>query len=464
MTDNKVLIIDDDESVLWVVQKTLDPLGYKVSSEKTIKNAMKSIPTADVILLDMILPDGNGIELLREIKSINQDVPVIIITANGKMESAITAMKEGAYDYLEKPFDIEELTITVKRAFNELKMRHEISQLRNKVQERSSPQIVGVSKIMVKLFKEIGKVASKDVTLLISGESGSGKELIARTIHNNSLRKYGPFVAINCASIPRELMEAELFGWEKGAFTGAHEKRSGLIQTASQGTLFLDELSELDINLQAKLLRFLQGQEYSPIGSDKFLKGDVRIIGATNRELRDCVKEGTFREDLYYRFNVIEIKVPSLRERKEDIVPLARHFLEESIRLFDLQPKEFSQDAIKALKQYNWPGNVRELENKIKRATILSKGSIIEKKDLFYDEQGFDSIKDFLEGKLNGFINKMATLDKADLYNSVIYEVEKALFSIVLQQTNGNQLKASRLLGINRNTLNKKIKQYRIDL
>ncbi|MCX8070377.1 MAG: sigma-54 dependent transcriptional regulator, partial [Thermodesulfovibrionales bacterium] len=368
------------------------------------------------------------------------------------------------YDYLEKPFDIEELTITVKRAFSELKMRHEISQLRSKVQEKTSPHIVGVSKIMVRLFKEIGKIASKDVTVLISGESGVGKELIARAIHNNSLRKYGPFVAINCASIPRELIEAELFGWEKGAFTGAHEKRAGLIQTASQGTLFLDELSELDINLQAKLLRFLQGHEYTPIGSDKFFKGDVRIIGATNKDLRACVKEGTFREDLYYRFNVIEIKVPSLRERKEDIIPLARHFLEESIRLFDLKPKELSEDAIKALSQYDWPGNVRELENKIKRATILSKGSIIEKKDLFYDEQGFDSIKDFLEGKLNGFINKMATMEKADLYNSVIYEVEKALFTIVLQQTNGNQLRASRLLGINRNTLNKKIKQYKINV
>ncbi|HIJ61015.1 MAG TPA: sigma-54-dependent Fis family transcriptional regulator [Nitrospirae bacterium] len=463
MSENKILVVDDDESVLWVVQKALDHLGYEVASEKTMSNAKKSIPKYNVILLDMFLPDGNGLDLLREIKSTNPNALVIIITANSKMENAINAMKEGAYDYLEKPFDIDELTITVQRAFNDLKLRQEISQLRNKVIEKSSPQIVGKSKTMLKLFKEIGRIASKDVTVLISGESGSGKELVARAIHNNSLRKFNSFVAINCASIPKELIEAELFGWEKGAFTGAHEKRSGLIHTAMQGTLFLDELSELDINLQAKLLRFLQGQEYTPLGSDKSIKADVRIIGATNKDLRHCVKEGTFREDLYYRFNVIEVKVPSLRERQDDIIPLARHFLEESFRLFNLSPKEFSKDALKALTQYNWPGNVRELENKIKRASILSKGSIIEKKDLFYEEHSFNSIKDFLEGKLNGFIHKMVNLENLNLYDSVIQEVEKALFSIVLTQTEGNQLKASKILGINRNTLNKKIKQYKMN-
>jgi two-component system nitrogen regulation response regulator GlnG len=315
---------------------------------------------------------------------------------------------------------------------------------------------------MLKVFKEIGRVAPKDVTVLISGESGTGKELAARVIHNNSKRKLGPFIAINLASIPKELMEAELFGWEKGAFTGAVEKTAGKIQTADGGTLFLDEISELDIDLQAKMLRFLQEQEYSPLGSSKIIKADVRIIGATNKDLRECVKNGLFREDLYYRFNVIEIKLPTLRERKDDIIPIARYFLKESIRSFELSPKDFSKDAEKALTAYSWPGNVRELENTIKRATILSKGSLIERRDLFSNDYTLCSIKEFLEGKLNGFLDKMAKLENSNLYEAVVSEVEKALFSMVLKETNGNQVRAAKMLGINRNTLNKKIKEYKL--
>lgn len=458
----KILVIDDDESVVWVVRKALEPSGYEVEARTNIRSGMKLADRFKLILLDLMLPDGSGLDALKEIKVFNPDALVVMITAHGRMESAIDAMKEGAYDYLEKPFDIEELKITVEKAFRDIAMREELLKLRQVKEETIPFRIIGKSKSMLKIFKEIGRVAPKDVTVLISGESGTGKELVARAIHNNSRRKFGPFVAINSASIPKELMEAELFGWEKGAFTGAVGKTAGKIQAAEGGTLFLDEIAELDIDLQAKLLRFLQDRQYSPLGSNKIIKADVRIIGATNKNLRECVKNGLFREDLYYRFNVIEFNLPPLRKRKEDIIPLAQHFLKESVRVFELPPKELSKDAEKALVEYDWPGNVRELENAIKRASILSKGSLIERRDLFANDYNSCSIKEFLEGKLNGFLDKMTKLENSNLYETVVSEVEKALFSIVLKQTNGNQVRAAKILGINRNTLNKKIKEYRL--
>ena len=458
----KILVIDDDESVAWVIGKALEPLGCEITLKHSIKTGLKALDNFNLIILDLVLPDGNGIDALQEIKVFNPNALVIIVTAHGKMESAVNAMKEGAYDYLEKPFDIDELKIVVVKAFRDLAIREELLKLRQTREEFKSSEIIGKSKAMLKVFKEIGRVAPKDVTVLVAGESGTGKELIARAVHNNSRRKFGPFIAINSASIPGELIEAELFGWEKGAFTGATEKRGGKIEAADGGTLFLDEISELNIDLQAKLLRFLQEKEYSPLGSSKVIKADVRIIGATNQDLGVRVKNGTFREDLYYRFNVIEIKAPPLRTRKEDILSLARHFLKESVKAFELRPKDFSKDAEKALVAYDWPGNVRELENLVKKAAILSRESVIERRDLFSNEYNSISIKEFLEDKLNGFIREMKKLEKPDLYGTVVSEVEKALFSIVLKETKGNQVAAAKILGINRNTLNKKIKEYKI--
>lgn len=466
--NKKILAIDDDEGVIWVVKKALEPLGYEIDARTNIKSGIKVVDKYRLVLLDLVLPDGNGIDALKEIKVFSPDALVIIVTAHGRMESAIDAMREGAYDYLEKPFDIEELKIVVERAFREISIREELLKLRQGIEEstpfQKTGQMVGKSRSILKLFKEIGRVAPKEVTVLLSGESGTGKELAARAIHNNSKRKFGQFAAINSASIPKERLEAELFGWEKGAFTGAVEKNAGKIQAADTGTLFLDEISELDIDLQAKMLRFLQEHEYSPLGSSKIIKADVRIIGATNKDLKECVKKGSFREDLYYRFNVVEIKLPPLRERKEDILPLARHFLKDSIRAFELPQKDFSKDAEKALARYDWPGNVRELENMIKRASILSKGSLIEKKDLFANDFNSYSIKEFLEGKLGGFLGKMTKIDNSNLYETVISEAEKALLNIALKETNGNQVKAAKMLGINRNTLCKKIKEYKIVL
>lgn len=460
--DKKVLVIDDDKSVCWVIKKALEPLGYEVEERNTLQAGMEIVEMYKLVLLDLVLPDGNGLDALKEIKTLSPSIFVVIITAHGHMDSVIKAMKEGAYDYIEKPFDLEELTILIDKAFRDISLREELISLKNRRNEDLSPQIIASSNQMLRIFKEIGKIAPTDVTVLITGESGTGKELVAKAIHNNSKRKYGPFIAINSAAIPKELMEAELFGWEKGSFTGAIERKIGKIQSAEGGTLFLDEISELDIKLQAKLLRFLQEKEYSPIGSTKSIKADVRIITATNKDLRTSVRDGSFREDLYFRLNVVEIKIPPLRERKEDIIPLAYHFLKEAIKFFDTPLKDFSKDAKEALLNHDWPGNVRELENVIKKATILSRGSLIERRDLF--EINFDSfsLQEILEGKLAGILNKMIKVEKSNLYDTLLSEFEKVLFSIVLKETKFNQLKAAKILGINRNTLSKKIKLYKL--
>lgn len=458
--DRRILVIDDDESVLWVIRKALEPSGYDIEAKTTLKAGMKALDGFCLVLLDMMLPDGSGLDALRDIRVFSPEALVIMVTAHGRMESAVEAMREGAYDYLEKPFDIEELKIVVDKAFRDIALRQELLTLRQSKEEQKASLMIGRSKGMLKVFKEIGRVAPKDVTVLVSGESGTGKELVARSIHNNSHRKFGPFMAVNAAAIPKDLLEAELFGWEKGAFTGAHEKTAGKIQSADGGTLFLDEISELDLGLQAKLLRFLQEREYSPLGSSKVIKADVRIVGATNRDLKDSVRNGQFREDLYYRFNVIGIHLPPLRERPDDVLSLAEHFLNETLRALDLAPKDLSKDARKALREFDWPGNVRELENAIKKACILSRGSLIERKDLFSEAYGACSMRDFLEGKLNGFLKQMKKLESSNLYDTVTVEVEKALFAIVLKETGGNQVKAAKLLGINRNTLAKKLKIY----
>ncbi len=463
--EKEVLIIDDDEGVVWVIKKSLAPLGYKIKSRVDIQSGLEAVKDKyQVVLLDLILPDGNGLDALLEIKSKFPDSTIIIITAHGKMESTVEAMKHGAYDYIEKPFDIEELKIVVDRAWSDMLMRDELKRLKEDQSPQEVPQMIGKSKKMVKVFKDIGRVASKDVTLLITGESGTGKELVAKAVHYNSNRKNGPFVAINSASIPRDLLESELFGWRHGAFTNAKESRKGSIATADGGTLFLDEISEMDISLQAKLLRFMQEKEYSPLGSNETIKSDTRIIGATNRNLKDAVKKRMFREDLYYRFNVVEINLPPLRERKEDILALADYFLKDSEKRYKTGHKELSSGTKAFLEDYSWPGNARELENAIKRAVILSDSSILEKKDCVLNESNASSIQEIFEERLNRYLKQIMNLDRANLYETIISEVEEALIKIVLKETKGNQLKASKKLGINRNTLRAKIKQHHIEL
>jgi len=461
--DKKILVIDDDESIIWVIKKALEPLGYSITSRTKLSSGLKAAQEKPpVVLLDLILPDGDGLEALREIHSLDPEAIVIMITAHARMQSTITAMKEGAYDYLEKPFDIEELKIVIEKAFRDIALREELRELKKAAFETEYPQMIGKSPKMLKVFKDIGKVASKDITVLITGESGTGKELVAKAIHYNSGRSQGPFFAINSASIPKDLLESELFGYKKGAFTGATSEKKGKIESTNGGTLFLDEISEMEAGLQAKLLRFLQEKEFSPLGSNENMKADVRIIGATNKNLADEVSKGHFREDLYYRFNVVQIKLSPLRERKEDIPLLVKNFFRDAAEKLETGQKELSKDARAAILKYDWPGNVRELENVIKRACVLSTGTVIEKKDLLIDEESSYSIKDFLEEKLRRYLKDMTKVTNFNLYDTVLSEVEKALISIVLRETNGNQLKTAKVLGINRNTLRAKIKEYKI--
>jgi two-component system nitrogen regulation response regulator GlnG len=337
-----------------------------------------------------------------------------------------------------------------------------MKQLKKAAFETENPQMIGKSPKMLKVFKDIGKVAAKDITVLITGESGTGKELVAKAIHYNSSRSLGPFIAINSASIPKDLLESELFGYKKGAFTGAVKDKKGKIEAANRGTLFLDEISELEPELQAKLLRFLQEKEFTPLGSNETIKADARIIGASNKDLATAVQHGKFREDLYYRFNVVQMKLPALRERKEDIPLLTKSFLREATEKLETGEKELSKEAKALMVKYDWPGNVRELENVIKRACVLSNGTAIESKDLLIDENNSYSVKDFLEEKLKHYLKDMTNATNCNLYTTVLSEVEKALIMIVLKETHGNQLKASKVLGINRNTLRSKIKEYKI--
>ena len=462
----RLLVIADDETVIRGIRKTLEPLGYEIETRNNLRSGLKIADKYKLMLLDLMLPDGNGIDTVKEMKVFCPDALVIVVTAHERRESAMDAMKEGAYDYLEKPVDIEELKIAADKAFRDIAMREELLKLRQSKEDsmhfRNGGQIVGKSRSIMKVFKEIGRVAAKNVTVLISGERGTGRELVARAIHKNSRRKLGPFVPINYGSIPSGLMEAELFGWEKGAFPGAAARTEGKIQAAYGGTLFLDEISELDADLQSKLLRFLQEREYSLLGSSNVIKADVRIIGATNKDLKECVRCGLFREDLYHGFSAIELKLPPLRERKEDMLPLARYFLKESIKAFELSPKDFSKDAERSLSGYDWPGNVAELENCVKRAAVLSRGSLIERRELFADDYNACSIKEFIEVKVDGLLKKMTRIENSNLYETIIAEVDKALLGIALKETCGNQVKAAKALGINRNTLNKKMKEYKL--
>lgn len=327
----------------------------------------------------------------------------------------------------------------------------------------SSPlQMMGRGPKMLKVFKDIKKLAKKDLSVLIFGEHGTCKKLVAKAIHSYSIRSDGPFIVASLTSIPKDLVAAELFGYEKGAFSGATEKKVGKIEAANKGTLFIDEISEIDMKFQGELLLFLRDKEFRPINSNKPFKSDVRVIGATTKNLKNAVVQGHFRKDLYDNIKTLQIKIPSLKERKEDLLPLAKYILGETTVKFETGQKEFSKDAQNFLLKYDWPGNIRELEKTIKRAAVLSNGSVIKRKDLLLEDIGGYSIREFLEEKLKRYLKTMKKFENCYLYETVLSEVEKSLISTVLQETKGNQLKASKILGINRNTLRSKIKGYKI--
>lgn len=467
--EEKILIVDDDESLRWVLKKAFEKSGYAVSTAVSGEEGQALLEKGKfgVAFVDIIMPDISGLELLERTKERNIDTYFVIMTAQNTMKNAVEAMKRGAYDYLTKPFDIEEVEIIARKALESRNLSREVSHLREEVRERYEvgTNIIGKSAPMQKVYKTVGKVSGSDITVLIQGESGTGKELIARAIHYNSERGGMPFVAVNSAAVPRELLESELFGHEKGAFSGAVERKPGKFELAQGGTLFLDEIGDMGMDLQMKLLRALQEKEIDRVGGSEPIKVDVRVIAATNQDLAKAVKEKKFREDLYYRLNVVNIKLPPLRERKGDIPLLIDYFLDRFSEEQKTERKYLSEKAEKLLVKHLWPGNVRELENTIRRAMVLSTSSTIFPEDFpskireraaagRYDNM---SLEEIMRIKLDPLIELIDMENTADLYSIVLAQMERPLIRLVLEKCRWNQIKASKVLGINRNTLKKKM-------
>jgi len=474
MSIHRILVADDEESIRWVLSRALKKKGFLVDLAEDGRQALSLFRSNryDLAVLDIKMPGIQGIELLQQFQEEQPEILVIIMTAESTMENAVAAMKHGAYDYLTKPFDLDALDAIILKAQKAAEVTDQLGQLKGELQEKYSfdRAIIGNSQPMQEVYKDLGRIAPSDVTVLVTGESGTGKELVARAVHFNSPRLGKPFIALNCAAIPRELLESELFGHEKGAFTGATERKSGKFEQANGGTLFLDELGDMPLELQAKLLRVLQEKEITRTGGNQVMSVDVRIVAASNQDLASMVREKTFREDLFYRLNVVPIHLPPLRERKEDIEPLVEFFLKRAQDELGVQTRECSQEALGLLKRHSWPGNVRELENVIKRATLLSPNQVLMPADfpgLFSNSDlggQEDSLEALVARKLQNSLAQMDLQDLDNLYEMVLHQVERPLINIILQHTRGNQVRTAEILGINRNTLRKKIKTLDISV
>ena len=448
-----ILIVDDEPGARQSLEVILED-DYQILAAESGQEALEILQKESIhlILLDVHMPDMDGLEVLRKIKEEDEEMDVIMVSALNLARKAVDAIKLGAYDYITKPYEPEDILSTVNRVISKQKLHKELDFLRREVEaSRSFDQIISQNKTMLEIFQVIKKIAYPSTNILIMGESGTGKELIARSIHRQGNRKNGPFVAINCAAIPSELMESEMFGHEKGAFTGAHTRTIGKFEHANGGTLFLDEISMLRSDLQAKLLRVLQEREIERIGSNKPIKIDIRVVSATNTNLEEAVIQGKFRQDLYFRLNVVPISVPPLRERKEDIPLLAKYFLNKFNTAFNKKIPGFSEKALDALLRYPWPGNIRELENLIERIVVLSHGDEpIDLKDVPI-EILMDSGQDIqeLEPTKVGLIK-------------IREEFEKRIILNVLEATQWNQTETAKILKINRNTLIQKAKHFGI--
>jgi two-component system NtrC family response regulator len=452
---DSILIVDDEKNYQIVLKTLLSQEGYEVLSAGDGITALRIFQDSDIdlVITDLKMSNMSGLELLERIKALNESVPVIIMTAYGTIDTAVEAMKKHAYDFITKPFENERLISTVRKALENYRLRRENILLKDQLKGRFSYQnIVGKSKEMQKIFDIIQKVSPTKSSVLVTGPSGTGKELIAKAIHYNSVRKDGPFVAVNCAAIPETLLESELFGHEKGAFTGAVSSRKGRFELADGGTLFLDEVGEMSLGLQVKLLRVLQEMEFERVGGTKTIKVDVRILAASNRDLKEEVKEGRFREDLYYRLNVIHIKIPALRERLDDLPLLVEHFLNK-FRHPDEPPKRLSQEVWKVFYSYPWPGNIRELENVLERAVVLSNGEQITLSDIPEEIKGS---KAPLE--LNSLIPPPMPLPQ------LLDKIEEELVKWALKRCNNVQAHAANLLGITKSLMQHKLKKYNIAL
>lgn len=452
----KILVIDDDDSGRNALAMLLRSAGYEVTSAATGMSALDLIDREQfqVIVSDLFLPDKSGLDILQNVNKVSPSTDFIVVTGHASAQTAVRAMKEGAFDYITKPIDFDELKIVVSKALEKQKLLSENMYLRRQLQGRFEfNNIIGTSPAMNLVFERMRRIVKSDSSVLVTGESGTGKELVARALHYNGTRKDRPFVAVNCGAIPETLLESELFGHVRGAFTGAVKDKAGKFEAANHGTIFLDEIGTLPLHLQVKLLRVLQEQEVERVGSNKTLKLHVRVISATNSDLECMVKRGQFREDLYYRLNVIPLHLPPLRERQQDIIYLAAFFLDKQCRLMGRAPCSISKQALEALEQYSWPGNVRELENLIERMIVLTDAAVITLDDVPAKIVGKKDADETLSVTLPGQGMDMV---------AAISRVEQSLISQALDSAGGVKARAAALLGINRTTLVEKIKRLKM--
>ncbi len=446
----RILVVEDEEKLRRVIQLQLASAGHEVDQAGTAEEAMRYTDRVDLVLTDLKLPGMNGQELLSLIHRQNADLPVVVMTAFGTVETAVEAMKSGAVDFLLKPFSLDHLMKVVDKALEVSALRVENRELKEQLGRRYQfESIVGASKPMQEIFSTVTRVAPTRATVLLCGESGTGKDLIARAIHYHSPRRDRPFVKINCTAIPENLMESELFGYEKGAFTGANTSKPGKFEQADTGTVFLDEIGDVPNQIQVKLLRVLQEREFERLGSNKTLKTDVRVIAATNVDLRAALERGTFREDLYYRLNVVPINIPSLRERKEDIPSLAQHFIGRLAAELGSPCESISEGAIEKLMEYQWPGNVRELENVIERSLVMCNGKTLESGDVKLDLAPAKRTA----AVADAFLPEGMSLDN----------YEQTIIREALKRANGNKSQAARLLGLTRNALRYRLSQMGLE-
>ena len=469
MAQRKILIVDDEKLVCWAISRKCAEFGFQSIQAETAEQALQQVSSEspDAILLDVHLPDMSGIALLEKLKQAPDMPPVIMMTADPQLEDVKTALRLGAYDFIGKPIQFEELSVTLQNAMETSSLRTEVESLRGEMRRRTGyHEVIGVSRKITELMKFVYKVAASEAsTILIQGESGTGKDLIAKAIHYKSSRKDKPFVAINCSAIPESLMEAELFGHERGAFTDAKAMKKGLFEMADGGTLFLDEIGELSPLLQAKLLRVLEDQLIRRVGGVRDIQVNVRVIAASNRDLERAVREGHFRQDLYYRLAIISIFLPNLRERKEDIPPLVDFFLAHYNRKFRKSVQGLTEDARRLILDYNWPGNVRELKNALERAMILAEGPLLEAEDLPIAVAG-GSLGAAAEPS-STFVTPSGWKPKRSLPplsipegGTSLEEMEHAMVEMALRQSHGNQIKAAKLLDISRDALRYKMKKF----
>tara|TARA_Y200000002_G_scaffold45332_2_gene32816 strand:- start:983 stop:2410 length:1428 start_codon:yes stop_codon:yes gene_type:complete len=462
-----ILVADDDKAIRLVLETALKRSGFDVTLTENAAGLWECAQQnfADLIITDVVMPDANAFELIPKIKKMNNNIPIIVMSAQNTLMTAIKANELGAFEYIPKPFDISELLNIVNRSVNENK---KVIENENFESPDGFP-LIGRSKPMQEVYRIMARLMNSDLTVLITGESGTGKELIAKALHEFGNRKDSTFVAINMAAIPKDLIESELFGHEKGAFTGAIEKKIGKFQIADGGTLFLDEIGDMPIDAQTRLLRVLQEGEFLTVGGTSPIKTNVRIIAATNKSLADQIKLGAFREDLYYRINVIPIMLPPLRDRKDDLPALVNHFMAKNVP--NDNSSRIEQVALNYIKNYDWPGNIRELENFIKRLITLYPNEIIsldiiKNEFTFLDKENYASESKqlrSLEDHVESFLSKYSIedLNEGDegLYHKVLVQFEKPILNFVMESTKGNQIKASKILGLNRNTLRKKLRQ-----